>query len=257
LVGVLAVLASACRFNFGERGDAGGDVAIGDTADAVDDAVLGHDEDGDGTADASDFCPHIADTANLDGDGDLVGDVCDPQPGIANQSWLLFAPMTAPTLSDFNWGSQWTPRDDDWEYIDAANPAQLIRTGMVADVDVWVGFDVLAIGSGGVQAAIVINGTAPYWYTEIFDNGTAAVLNITEFTGASYVARSSMMIGPTFPLGAVELHLSARAGVSFTGEANGAVTSAPTVGYTGDQFVLVGFGNHSGRVRYIAIVESQ
>jgi hypothetical protein len=42
------------------------------------DAKLVDDQDGDGVLDVSDNCPAIANTAQLDIDADLLGDVCDP-----------------------------------------------------------------------------------------------------------------------------------------------------------------------------------
>jgi hypothetical protein len=52
----------------------------------------GHDEDGDGVADAIDVCPHRA-GSQLDTDGDGIGDDCDPEPTLARQHVLLFATM--------------------------------------------------------------------------------------------------------------------------------------------------------------------
>jgi hypothetical protein len=257
---VLAVLASACRWNFGQQPDpvdvgAGTDTLIADTTV---DMLVGHDEDGDGVLDTDDFCPHVPDTANLDGDGDRVGDVCDANPTLATETWLVFAPMTAPMVPTFANDMEWTPRVDDWQYNDAAGPAQLIRNGVVANIDIWMGFDVLTVGTGGVQAAIVINGTTPYWYGEIFDGGGGnASLNITEYTGSNYVARSAVSMGAVFPVGPVEMHLSARPGGMFRVEANGSVSSAPIAAYDGDQFIHIGFGNHTGRLRYLALIESQ
>ena len=50
----------------------------------------GHDEDADGIDDACDVCPHIADASQADGDGDRVGDVCDPEPANPRQQIVLF-----------------------------------------------------------------------------------------------------------------------------------------------------------------------
>jgi thrombospondin type 3 repeat protein len=46
--------------------------------------VLTGDNDNDGTDDADDVCPGIADPDQLDGDGDGAGDACDNCPGVAN-----------------------------------------------------------------------------------------------------------------------------------------------------------------------------
>ena len=262
LVRVLAVFAFACgRYSFDSHPDARhdvndvNDVSASDTGNV--DVLLGHDEDGDGIPDTADFCPHIADAANLDGDGDLVGDVCDPQPALAVQQWVLFSPMG--TLPMFNAGpsNAWTMNGDDWHYDDAASQCSLIRMGAYANLDVWVGFQAEVLGTGGIQAAIVINGVAPYWYGEIFDGGAGSTrLSITEYDGSSYIARSTKVIGATFPVVETDLHLAARVGGSFTATSGIDTVTYLTPGYAGDQFLYIAFGNHSGRVRYLAIVQS-
>jgi hypothetical protein len=72
------LLAGCGRFGFGELGDAP--------------ACTGHDEDGDGVADACDVCPTVADANQLDGDRDGVGDACDPRPAIDGDYILRFEP---------------------------------------------------------------------------------------------------------------------------------------------------------------------
>jgi hypothetical protein len=52
--------------------------------------IEGPDEDGDGCWDKRDMCPTVPEGRQLDTDGDLVGDACDPQPGLANKQ-LLYA----------------------------------------------------------------------------------------------------------------------------------------------------------------------
>lgn len=47
--------------------------------DPAPDSLIGHDEDGDGFADAIDLCPCVP-SSQLDTDGDGVGDECDPEP---------------------------------------------------------------------------------------------------------------------------------------------------------------------------------
>jgi hypothetical protein len=49
-----------------------------------------HDEDQDQIPDSVDWCPHIPDPVNPDGDGDGVGDPCDPEPQIPRQRRLYF-----------------------------------------------------------------------------------------------------------------------------------------------------------------------
>lgn len=249
-VGVLAVVASACgRIGF----DTSPDGAV------TRDSVHGHDEDDDGLADTDDFCPHVADTTNADTDGDRVGDACDPQPDIARQQWLYFSPMTGPIPWTENPPDAWTINADDWHYDDVSPQTQLLRAGRVEDVDVWVGIDVETLGTGGRQVALIINGAGGvYWYGELYDGGSGARLSITEFDGSGdYFARTTTPAGPEFPIGPVELQLSARPGASFTLRSGALMTTYATPSYTGNELVILAFGNHSGRVRYIAIIASQ
>ena len=230
--------------------DVGGDVA------------LGHDEDGDGIGDTMDVCPHIADPAQGDMDGDLVGDACDPEPQAANQQWLLFAPMTeAP--AGLTLGGNWAPNldGDSFGYIDVQNPNQIFRSGqLVGNLDVWVGATVESIGAGGRQAAIIVNDGAvnPYYYGELFDNGTSANVVITYFDGQGYSAQAQNPAGASFPLGDLLLHYTARVGGLLTMRASSAngvsVAGFVAASYAGGTNLILGFGNHSGRVRYIAIV---
>jgi hypothetical protein len=49
-----------------------------------------HDEDSDGIRDSCDVCPHIVDPGQDDGDGDRVGDACDPEPANGRQQIVVF-----------------------------------------------------------------------------------------------------------------------------------------------------------------------
>jgi hypothetical protein len=250
---VVVVVASACRYRFDE-------VTLDATGDVSADVLLGHDEDGDGITDSADFCPHIADTMNDDSDGDGVGDVCDIEPTMARQTWELFAPMTGSLPLAVGPAGGWTMNVDDWHYSDGSSEAQLIRDGGIGGVDAWVGFDVEAVGTGGVQAAIITNGmSVPYWYGEVFDDGTnGARISIAEFDGNTYSARTQRTLGGPFPLGANDLYLSATIGGSYTLRLGSTfMTTYSTPSYAGQRYLMFSFGNHSGRVRYVAIVTSQ
>jgi hypothetical protein len=257
LVGVLAVLASGCRIAFD---DVRVDAAAGDSAPPID-VVLGHDEDGDGIADSDDFCPHIASAANGDMDSDGVGDVCDREPTLPNQSWSLFSPMTSGSLPLSNTpAGAWTKNADDWHYIDTGGPVQLVRdSGIVGNVDAWIGLDVETVGTGGVQAAIILDGTnVPYWYGEMYDDGiNGARISIAEYTGTTYVARTTMALGGGFPLGPNDLSLSATIGGAHTVRLGSLMTTFATPTHTGQRYLIFAVGNHSGRVRYVAIITSQ
>ena len=229
---------------------------------AMIDVLLGHDEDSDGFPDTSDVCPHIPDLMQLDNDGDMVGDACDPQPTMANQSWQLFAPLTMGNIG-FARSGDWTLNADDWSFVDQTNPNQLIRTNpAVANVDIWVGVTVDSLATGGRQAAIVIHNGAgnPYFYGELYESGTARV-NLMEYDGASFFVRDSQVFGGTMPLGYTQLYLRARTGADFFFEANTPAgtfqATFATPSYAGAMNTIFAFGNNTGRVHYIAIVTTQ
>jgi len=254
---VLAVLASGCRFAFDDvttRSDATmRDGALPDLPDGL----FGHDEDGDGIPDTIDLCPHVASTANGDSDGDGVGDVCDPEPTNNRQSWVLFESMTSATSLTMGAGG-WTLNTDDYSFFDQTDPAQLLYTGTIQDIDAWIGFDIDTLGTGGLQAAIITNGMmVPYWYGELYDGGSGARISISEFDGTNYNARSTTPVAATFPVGPNELYLSARVGGTYTLRSGALSTSFGTPAFTQQKYIIFGFGNLSGRVRYIAIIKSQ
>jgi hypothetical protein len=252
------VLLSGCG-RWGFDPSAGTDDGNNTTSDVM--IPIGHDEDGDGVPDVSDFCPHIASQANADSDGDGVGDICDPQPAMGNQHWIAFSPMIGDDGVIETAGSTWTMGADTWDFTMDTIPQNLIRTDPVKDVDVWVGEDITTTtGAGGRQLAIVIRDMAntPYYYGEVFDAGTSTRLHIEYYDGTNYNALTSDAFAGGFPSNtSLDLHLQASAAANtFTFTAAGQSTSAATAGYAGGAFILIATGNCSGRIRYIAIVGS-
>lgn len=80
------------------RSDATVDVRVDAPVDVSVDAAgcvgNGHDEDLDGIDDNCDDCPADPNPGQADGDGDRVGDACDPSPGSPGDTILLFLPFT-------------------------------------------------------------------------------------------------------------------------------------------------------------------
>lgn len=259
---VVAVVACGCgRIAFEPVGDDGGGGTITGDGTTGDVAQLAHDEDSDGIPDTIDTCPMTPDATNADADGDGVGDICDSDPTIARQHWLLFESMSHDTLPFLDGPTgAWTRDPDDWHYADSTpQQAQLLRGGTYGNLDLWVGLDVEQLGTGGVQAAIIINGTnLPYYYGELFDGGSGAKLQIIRYDGSSFIAVASTPIGGGFPLGRTDIYFAARTSpTSFTIAARGQAASNAATSYVGDTLLLLGLGHHSGRVLYVGIVELQ
>jgi hypothetical protein len=254
----LAVVAGCGRIGFGALSDAtAGDSRIDHPA------LVGHDEDGDGIPDTIDVCPHIADPAQLDSDGDGVGDACDPQPTNPVQSWLLFTPMMPNDMTFGEGPPEWTSEADDWLHVDDGTTTTLVTSYSLANVDLWVGFDVRAVNAAaGQQVAIVIRGTGnePYYYGEVFADSTGSRVNVSFYDGTSFSTPASTDMTPTFPLGNLDLHVAARPAATYDVDATTLGTTYSTTFPTPDALAglvfIVGAANVSVGVRYVAIVQS-
>jgi hypothetical protein len=252
---VVAFLLCACgRLHFDPLDHDGGG---GDGLSAA------HDEDGDGVPDLGDVCPHVADSAQLDSDGDKVGDACDEQPMAPNQTWAFFAPMSD-SESLMGTLAQWTKLGDSWRCPAGGPVSGLSIPIALTDADVWLGFDIVSLGVIDRQASFIIgdSATVPFFYGEVYDNGTAPYVAVSHFDGSTYNPIDQMVIGSATPLGPATLHLTARtgAGASFrlisTLGGIERTNMAATVSYTGGASVDMHFGNMSVEVRYIAIIRS-
>lgn len=163
---------AACRIHFDALGDdaaaAGDDVAID-----VDTVLGGHDEDGDGIPDSLDVCPHVADSPQTDGDGDRVGDACDPNPATPTEEIVVFDPFV--TLS-----SEWNllgpaPMTDGESLIADTRGSDLdLRRPYTLGTDVFeLAGELGAPGGGSEQIFITMLEPGQRWYyCELFDGGT-------------------------------------------------------------------------------------
>jgi hypothetical protein len=165
----LVLVAGCGRLSFEPVGDDG-------------DVSIGHDEDGDGIADADDPCPCTA-GSRLDGDRDGVGDDCDPNPGVSRDTLAVFGTM-APGDQPFvvfpddgsDPGATWTQRPDALEFDGPPDASDQHLSGhlelpmLLGDVRITLGFDIVNRIEPGDQFQIAVGvrpGDFQTYYTEL------------------------------------------------------------------------------------------
>jgi hypothetical protein len=136
--------------------DAAADGAIDAPTDMPVDVVLAnHDEDSDGFDDALDVCPAVPDPLQLDGDGDQVGDACDPHPTLSIDRLYLFDSFQTLSPRWTNEGGVWVATGADsiqQQATGIANNLLLLDAGMLLEdptIDVAIA-DIGAIDAGAL-----------------------------------------------------------------------------------------------------------
>jgi hypothetical protein len=249
-----SLLAAGCgRIDFAELADAG---------------PIGHDEDGDGIADADDPCPHVALGELADSDGDGVGDVCDPEPTTPGERWIVFSPLT-PGTSPFSSSTGWDQKDDALHVValGSENNKNLIQNLAVASARLEIGFDILAVVGTTMdqhQVAGGLDGADPiHYFVELNENdmGTrdVAVVSYDSTTGYAFhgnVPHRGMHAGRGI------LRYDAHAGSSPTFDVTAGWTaelysvSGATPGYAGASQVRWTINGLDVDVNYVAIIST-
>ncbi len=176
---VLTVLIAGCRLHFDEiSSDA---IDPNDTNDAT---LAGHDEDGDGIDDAIDNCPHVANVDQANGDGDGVGDICDPYPTQPTETIVLFDPFTSIESGWMNLGGMQAMSDGESIGADARNGSLRYARPFVPAFDVIeLAGAVGAAGPGGpLQIALSLREQtdSQSYYCELYQNaGNGSKLGLT------------------------------------------------------------------------------
>lgn len=164
---MLALVAGCGRLEFtpASQADGGDDgpATDGASSDGLASCVMGadpHDEDADGVIDACDVCPGIADAAQLDRDGDTIGDVCDPRPDASGDVRVLFDPFAGATLAP-TWvvqGGTWTLANDALTQSEAAVDRRVYDTqlGVTQDLVVETRVTFLDLSQPGDRNAGVV-----------------------------------------------------------------------------------------------------
>ncbi len=217
-----------------------------------DDGGGGHDEDGDGIADADDPCPQIASPAGShDTDGDGIGDDCDPFPNDAADSKRFYS-FTG-TTGDLS---------RDGSMVITANTLDIGGSADVTDL-VWVpndftyvrvdvGFDV-AFVAGGMDQQITIHTRHPST-GPTNDDGGQCDLVVVDATTMSIVVKQALTTLMSASIAHGLNGLSAQLSVvqnmtgglrcTLDGGATGEAVATPNSG-TGQ----VGFSTHGVQVR--------
>lgn len=167
--------------------------------DAVQDP-LGHDEDDDGIADRDDSCPHMANLDQADGDGDGVGDVCDPHPAVAGDRITMFDPFV---VRDPRWSADSQVAFEPDQVVIPLGGGALEFSRTVSDITFEIGGEVTAVDATGLDQLFlgVSRGTDPLWYGELLDNhGTQRRATVLYTQASTYTQLGNMpLAGPLQP----------------------------------------------------------
>ena len=263
------VLAGCGRIGFGP---VGGAVATGDApGDASVDAPhgsSGHDEDGDGIADAVDDCPQLADPAQLDSDGDGVGDACDPEPTIARQHIVLFDALLDGAVAGYmQLDGTWTETGDALQVDARTVYGEIARAVDLNDGVAEIGVDITATAAMQKhQIALAVknsttNTTDPYDYVEVYDpapgNGSGYVA-VSQFDGTGYISPAKESLASGVHTGSVVVRFTAVAGptvsvhAAWPGEPYD--TSTVAVPYSGGSFLDIGIEGLAIELRYVFVI---
>ena len=229
------------------------------------DAVLGHDEDGDGIPDVDDPCPHVpGDRADRDGDG--VGDACDPNPDTPTESFLIFATMQ-PGDNPFDSGTTGFVQDaDDLDSVGSTAPS-ITRSLGTARID--IGFDIRSViaGANQHQVALGVNpavaGTT-YYFSELNQQAGVTDFGVISYDSMNGYVTVASETFPTMHTGSGYMRLDVIASSAppttrieggWTGELYDQTGNTPS--YTTGNRVRFAFNGLDVAIRYVVVIVTQ
>jgi hypothetical protein len=212
---ILVLLAGCGRLGFAQLTGApdapASDAPTGDAGDAP----ASHDEDSDGVADDLDNCPCIANASQDDGDGDSVGDACDPHPAASGDKRALFVSFASDATPFTMQQGALAVHDDALYTSDTEMYSELRAPLAIGAGQIEVVGDVATM-STTTQRQIAVglfdDAGAPHNYAELWDDTTMRYLAISEFDGTSFFSVGSTPLPTGFQIGAFALTLSVAPG---------------------------------------------
>jgi hypothetical protein len=233
------------------------------------DAVLLHDEDGDGVPDTVDVCPHLA-GAQIDGDNDGVGDDCDPNPIVARDQIALFATLQPgdQPFTLFDDQGTWIAHEDSIEYTGVPDTMGFFYGGLglntpLADTRIAVGFDVLDHMDGAPQnqfAVGIVPASLPYYYVELNEGGGVGYAQVTLYDDTGFNAADQRPLdmqiheGSVFFQGTFVTNTGVRFDASWPGEPYSLQVMDQI--YQGGDFVQINVNGLLVEIRYLCVITS-
>jgi hypothetical protein len=243
----LFMLAGCGRIAFDAGADGGGSAMC-----------VGHDEDGDGVADACDLCPYVSESAAVDGDGDGVGDACDPDPVTPTESLAVFDPFIGDTPGWSYVGAPHDYADDSLVVNTIGDYAVIMRDAVVTNELVRVESEITQLnptGAGQVTISFFEVGKRHY-YCELYGDSASAKISLTyTFDDITYTAVASMPIAGLVP-GATYLVADHRAGMVYCETSGGSVRAPIPTGFSAIERVAIQGTGVDLRLHYFAQVHS-
>ncbi len=234
----IAVLLVGCgRIAFAPMDDASHGI------DTQTSCLEGHDEDGDLLVDGCDGCPHIADPSQRDSDGDGVGDACDPRPATNGERIALFQPFTHQS-GDWAAVGPTVSYDGESLVVDARGGGLALYHALVAGDDLLRYRIRIGAGRVGIRKiTLAVSEDPPFYYCEVFDNGSSAVLQLTEtYDGNVYTPVVQSPATPLLERTDIFLSLDQRAGkvtCATSWPATMQTITGPMPNIAGKQIILV------------------
>jgi hypothetical protein len=173
-------------------------------ADAGPDGAAGlHDEDGDGVADADDGCPHLAESAQVDGDNDGVNDGCDPRPMLPGERIAFFDPFTVQR-------AEWMFTTGTWQYpgetLEGSGDAVAFLATALGESTVEYSGRIVSLDGFPRQLTMVLSldAMAGMHYCEVWDDEPMMPtpnFQIIHFVNSVYMLQDSVLLPQLAPGG--------------------------------------------------------